>query len=114
MQHFYQDIHGWFDYADIYRRMVKEATSGSHFIEVGVHLGRSAAFMAVEIINSGKLIEFDCIDPWDGRNEVNQGYDHSMELFLGNMVPAHGYFNAKQETSPLAANGYMDQSLDFV
>lgn len=114
MEHFYDGIHGWFDYADIYRRMVSEASSGSHFVEVGVHQGRSAAFMAVEIANSGKLIDFDCIDPWDGRNENGHGYSNSLESFESNMSPAVGYYNAKKETSPEAADSYEDGSLDFV
>lgn len=114
MEHFYQNIHGWFDYSDIYRRMVDEATSGSHFVEVGVHLGRSAAFMAVEIANSGKLIDFDCIDPWDGRNEIGHGYTHSVVDFESNMSMAIGYYNTKQGCSPEAAESYEDDSLDFV
>lgn len=114
MDHFYDNIRGWFDYADIYLRMVNEASSGSHFVEVGVHQGRSAAFMVVEIANSGKLIDFDCIDPWDGRNETGYGYTNSLATFEMNMSPAVGYYTAKQEASPDAANGYNDQSLDFV
>lgn len=94
--------------------MVNEAPNGSYFVEVGVHLGRSAAFMAVEIANSGKLIGFDCIDPWDGRNENGHGYSNSLSTFESNMSPAVGYYKAKQQVSPDAASGYDDLSLDFV
>ena len=38
-------------------------------MEVGSFLGKSAVFMAVEIINSGKRIKFDCIDHWKGSEE---------------------------------------------
>lgn len=60
MDHFYTTIEpNWMDYEEIYRQMVKYAKDGDHFVEVGSHMGRSAAFMAVEIINSGKKITFD-------------------------------------------------------
>lgn len=114
MEHFYQQVNGWFDYEDIYRDMVTNASDNAHFVEVGVHLGKSAAFMAVEIANSNKKIVFDCIDPWDGRNENGHGYHNSLDQFLQNMSPADGFYNAIQDVSPDAANRYQDNSLDFV
>ena len=63
MEHFYQKIgEDWFTYPNLYKKMVSDANENSHFVEVGVWKGRSAAFMAVEIINSKKDIKFDCID----------------------------------------------------
>jgi len=69
MEHFYKDIYGFADYLGIYRKAVKMFPSGSHFVEVGSFLGKSAVFMAVEIINSGKNIKFDCVDHWLGSDE---------------------------------------------
>lgn len=62
MDHFYQEIEGWCNFYDLYAEMVKRFPSGSHFVEVGSWKGHSAAFMAVEIINSGKDIRFDMVD----------------------------------------------------
>lgn len=52
MEHFYQNIgEDWFSYPRLYKRMVESATDGHHFVELGSWKGRSASFMAVEIIN---------------------------------------------------------------
>lgn len=110
MEHFYESIQGWFDFQEIYKRMVNVAPDHAHFVEVGSHNGRSAAFMAVEIANSGKKIQFDCIDPWSSE----LFYINNLEQFLENMKPANGYFNAIQGKSPDAASRYADNSLDFV
>lgn len=53
----------WFSYANLYSEMVNRFPSGSHFFEIGSWKGKSSAYMAVEIVNSGKDIKFDCIDP---------------------------------------------------
>ena len=58
MNHFYHEVYGFAqnDLFALYRRVVKLFPSGSHFVEVGSFLGKSAVFMAVEIINSEKRI----------------------------------------------------------
>ena len=56
MDHFYQNIHGFFDFQNVYTRMVNEYGDGAHFVEVGAFYGRSTAYMAVELINSKKAI----------------------------------------------------------
>lgn len=114
MDHFYERIEGWFDYQQLYLDMIAAAPDNAHFAEVGCHHGRSAAFMAVEIANSGKNIKFDCIDPWDGRSESGTGYNNSHNQFILNLEPAAGFFNAVVAASPEAAEEYADQSLDFV
>ena len=67
IEHFWRDPmfeEGYFTYPNLYHNMVKMFPTNSHFVEVGVWKGRSAAFMAVEINNSGKNIRFDCVDTW--------------------------------------------------
>ena len=59
MEHFYNNIKGWFNFDDLYSEMVAKHPSGSHFVEIGCWRGKSTAFMAVEIINSNKDIKFD-------------------------------------------------------
>jgi len=123
MEHFYKNIQGWFDFQNHYTRMVNEAADTAHFVEVGTWKGTSAAFMIVEIINSGKNIKFDCVDTWRGSEEhlrpgphyeplaVN---DKLYEHFLENMKPAEGKFTPVRFPSVEAANLYQDNSLDFV
>ena len=52
MEHFHNDVYGFsqIDLFALYKRMVERFDSGSYFVEVGTFLGKSAVFMAVEII----------------------------------------------------------------
>ncbi len=65
MKHYYENIKGWFDFERVYQFAVR-GLSG-RFLEVGSYRGKSSAYMAVEILNSGKDIEFTCCDTF--RNE---------------------------------------------
>lgn len=123
MKHFYQKIHGWFDFESTYSRMVREFDSGSHFVEIGAYYGKSSAFMAVEIANSGKNIKFDVIDTWRGSPEHQEdGWDKqeamindtAYDIFLQNLKPVEGYFNPIKMSSVEASKLYQDNSLDFV
>lgn len=64
--HYYQNIHGYFDFDDIYTEMVSKASDGARFVEIGAFYGQSTAFMGIEIANSGKKIELFAVDPWEG------------------------------------------------
>jgi predicted O-methyltransferase YrrM len=107
MNHFYENIgEDYFTYPNLYAKMVEEAKSPSHFVEIGCWKGRSAAFMGVEIHNSGKQIKFDCIDHWD--------IDGGMELFIENTKPVSHIVTPISSDSVKGAELYEDESLDFV
>lgn len=122
MQHFYDTIQGWSGgIIETYSKAIQEFESGSHFVEVGTWKGRSAAFMAVELINSGKHIRFDCVDSWVGAgDEEFYDNDHHVihgslyEHFVENMKPVHGKFNAVRKASLEAALEYPSESVDFI
>jgi hypothetical protein len=65
VNHFYEGIPGFFDFQDLYREQVERVSEPARFVEVGAFMGKSSAFMAVEIVNSGKNISFDVVDCWD-------------------------------------------------
>ena len=122
MEHFYDDIYGFSD-ADLfalYKNMVNRFSWGSHFVEVGAFLGKSAVYMAVEIINSGKNIKFDCIDHWQGSEEHNDNDNDKVNLerlyedFLENIKPVKGVINPIRANSIDASKLYKPNSLDFV
>lgn len=106
--------------------MIDNSSDGSHFVEVGSWKGRSAAFMAVEIHNSGKGIKFDCIDTWEGseehldlssqwfNSELIKNKDWLYSEFLKNIGPVKDLINPIRKTSLEAASMYEDESLDFV
>jgi hypothetical protein len=123
MQHFYQNIDGWFSYEYLYRHAVERAQPGALFVEIGSFKGRSSAYMAAEIFHSGKNIRFDCIDTWLGSIEHQKGAECEVkevvegslyETFLENMKPAEGYYNPVRMTSLEAAKLYEDNSIDFL
>ena len=120
MDHFYEDICGFSqnDLFALYKKIVEKFPSGSHFVEVGSFLGKSASFMAVEIINSGKRIKFDCVDHWLGspehkdNDEIN--IDDLYEDFLKNIEPVKGVINPMKMSSIDASKIYKPNSLDFI
>lgn len=124
-QHFYQQIPGWFSFRSLYRHVVKRYPSGSHFVEIGAWQGKSAAFMAVEIANSEKDIQFDVIDHWNGSHEHQDpdSYFHEPRLkdpdwlynaFLQNTKSVEGLIQPRRMESVEAARKYDARSLDFV
>ena len=123
MEHFYKDIKGWMDFQDIYSEIVEQADNGSHFVEIGAWFGKSTAFMGVEIINSGKDIQFDVVDTWRGsptesqQKIIKQGVD-VYKKFIENLKPCLNheseFMNPIRMDSVEASKLYDDQSLDFV
>ena len=135
MEHFYNTIgEDWFDFSDIYSYVVDNFTDDSHFVEVGSWKGRSASFMAVEIINSKKNIKFDCIDTWEGSMEHTEGdvdyvdkdnvsgwfsefkkdKDFLYSSFLKNTQSVSDVINPIRKRSHDAAISYKNRSLDFI
>ena len=119
MEHFYNNIgEDWFSYPNLYTSIVENNQDGAHIVEVGSWKGRSASFMAVEIINSNKNIKFDCVDTWEGSIE-HKTYDVITEeklydIFLSNIEPVKHVINPIRMDSIEASKLYDDNSLDFV
>jgi predicted O-methyltransferase YrrM len=78
--------------------------------------------MAVEIANSGKKIQFDCIDPMkllghyavDAENTPEAFKGYSAEEFHERLKPVAGVYNLQQMTSDEAYKLYEDNSIDFL
>lgn len=125
LEHYAETVDGFFDAGDFeyYKKIVAQAESGQHFVEVGSYKGRSSAYMAVEIALSGKQIRFDCVDTWQGSEEHQAGElfeDRDVvkgklyDVFLKNMEPVKGYYTPVRSTSLDAAEIYADSSIDMV
>jgi predicted O-methyltransferase YrrM len=119
MEHFYQDIPGWFSYEYVYKDLVEQADDDSLFVEIGSYKGMSSAYMAVEIINSGKNIKFECIDPmelnigsWSCNADEQEGY--SEKDFHARLESVEGYYKLHKMTSDEAVNQYEDGTIDFL
>ncbi len=64
--HFYENVHGWFNFRGIYADVIRDLRDGTRIVEVGSWYGKSAAWMAVEIARTGRQVEFYCVDTWTG------------------------------------------------
>jgi len=117
MNHIYQNIDGWFTFPELYKNVVEKFKSGK-FVEVGTWLGKSASYLAVEIINSGKDIKLDCVDTWNGSQEhLNMDLVKNDELynqFLKNIEPVSAVINPIRMDSIEASKLYDDESIDFI
>lgn len=117
----YKSIQGWFNCPTLYDEIVGNMSITGSVVEIGCWKGRSAAYMAERIRDSGKNIKHVCVDTWEGTitedhhqkdDAVKQGklYD----LFLENMSPFAGKFEPMRMTSLEAAALCADNSFDFV
>jgi len=124
MEHYYQNIQGWFsdeELIKVYAEMVKKFPDGSHFVEIGSWKGKSAIFMGVEIVNSGKKIKLDCIDSWEFLDEIytthvdlNQMKHTAFQEFLKNIESLTDVISYHKINSIEGSKLYEDESLDFV
>ena len=120
MEHFHNDVYGFsqIDLFALYKKMVKRFDSGSYFVEVGTFLGKSAVFMAVEIINSQKNIKFDCVDHWEGSQEHSDNDKVNLDTiykdFLKNIEPVKKVISPIRMNSIEASKLYKPNSIDFI
>ena len=117
--HIYQNPEfgeNWFSYPKLYKSMVEKFPSGSKFVEIGSWKGKSSAYMAVEIANSNKNIDFYCVDTWEGSIEHKNNTEISMfyDIFLNNMKSIESYYTPLKMKSLDAISKFEDSSLDFV
>ncbi len=117
----YEDIDGWFSFAKLYSQIVSKINDDmAVFVEVGTYKGRSAAYMANEIKNSGKAIQFFAVDYFENPDIVVDlavsSAPPSLELFIENMTKAGvvDYVTPFQMSSIEASTKFPDNSLDFV
>lgn len=118
MEHFYHNIgEDWFNYSDLYQYVVSKFNSGN-FIEIGSWKGRSASFMAVEIANSQKDINFYCVDTWEGSIEHKDmeciKNSSLYQEFLNNTKPVSHIIKPIRKTSIEAAKDFEDNYFDFI
>lgn len=99
----------WFTYPELYEQMVEKFPSGSVFVEVGAHLGKSSSYMCVEIAKSQKDIKFFVVDFWLSIDEPDR-----FEQFMKNMKPLRSLFKPMKMSSVEAASKFKDNSIDFL
>lgn len=112
MEHFYENITGWFNFPQFYKYIVTRFPSESHFVEVGCYEGKSLAYLIVEIINAEKNITVTAVDSFIGVPFLdNKGL---LDKFHANLKPVQNKFNVLIGNSWEIATKFEDNSLDFV
>lgn len=124
MKNVYADIYGWFDFDNVYNKVVMDFHDNSIFVEVGCWLGKSTAYLVEKILDSGKFIKLYAVDTWEGSNEdVHREYigkiggsDKLYEKFIENMNKISNVNSVLipiRKQSVLAANDFADKSVSF-
>jgi hypothetical protein len=62
----HEQIPGFSGFLWLYDQAVAEAQDGAVFVEVGIALGHSIAYLARKVLDSGKRIEIWAVDPFAG------------------------------------------------
>lgn len=119
MEHFYQNLgEDWFTFPKLYSHVASTFADGSRFVEVGSWKGRSASYLAVEIINAGKDIKLFCVDTWQGSVEHESMAcvkdDTLYKEFIINTEPVKDVIVPIRKASIDAAKTFADGSLSFV
>jgi len=116
----YENIEGFFNFDNIYQRMVNEAKDGAVFAEIGTFKGKSAVFMAEAIKRSGKDIKWYVIDTFEGtEGEHDNDKDvisHSLyETYLNNIEPVKEFITETYVgDSKILHNRFPRESIDFL
>ena len=122
--HVWQDIPGWFLFADAYDELVSRQPEDrpSTIVEIGSWKGRSTAYLGIAAANSGKPITVVAIDTFTGSTEPLQQEDVDLprlrEVFEANMAPVRTAlgerFRVIQADAVEAAAQFPDHSLNAV
>lgn len=102
----WKDIRGHFDFADLYDRIVHEARNGDVFVELGAWLGKSLAYFAQRVKESGKQITIYGVDTfqWSSREELESNLRSCGVLHMVHVV---------QSDSAEFAARFSDGMIDF-
>lgn len=116
---YWENIQGFFNFDNIYSRIVNLAQPGSLFVEIGSWKGKSSVFMAEKIKESGKNIEFYVIDTFDGTENEHEDYDeiknkNLYDVYLKNIEPLKSYIKTVKGSSLDVHAQFNNNSIDFL
>ena len=113
MEHYWQNIEGFLDHFEVYNLALSKFNEG-HFVEIGTYRGRSAAYLGVEVHNSGKRIKVDTIDNYSTSKDSSAHSTGAYPETIRNLKPLAHIVNPINITSTEAAKNYKDHSLELV
>lgn len=117
---------GYFDYENLYKRIVNEAKNNDHILEIGSWVGKSTVFMAELVKQSteqGKVLWFTTVDPFiidckQDKNGVWQWVEsnddttkqHVKDVFYKHIEPYKQYVQVIEGFSVPVSERYDDDS----
>jgi glycosyltransferase involved in cell wall biosynthesis len=104
------DIHGWFDFRDVYDYVAKKIPECGQFVEVGAWKGKSAVYLADRLEDINKPIKFHVVDTFKGDDET--GRVEVLEEFKNNRGSRE--ISIIEGDSAESASQFADDSLDGV
>jgi hypothetical protein len=105
LQHFWQEIDGYFTFPDFYSWIATQLKPGDLAVEMGAYTGQSAAYLIVEAINAGlDTFRLDLVDIEMTKHRTLQNLDRVIE-HVGKVHECD---------SLVAASRYEDKSIDFL
>jgi predicted O-methyltransferase YrrM len=125
------NIPGWFDFPDYYREVAQRLPQSSYLAEVGVWMGASIIFLALELRKLNKIGSIYAIDTWEGtkgeQDELveelggrNQAYNEFLRYCTLHQIEASELRGSQIKLIPLfessfeAACNFASYCLDFV
>lgn len=123
INHFFQNIEGWFSFKDQYDRMIKELPQDATVVEVGTWHGKSLAYLIVESLNQNKKFKIYSVDSYDNdyetfyserlkkdKNFLNDAYI----CFKNNLKDYEKYYTQYKCKSWNGASFFNDETIDYV
>ena len=126
MEHFYQDIQGWFDYQSVFDIFIKSSQENSRIVELGCWKGKSSSYLLTEALNSGKMLDISFIDTWMGSIEhldpecefhepgLLNNPDYIWEIFNQNIAKINYPKNLFRRDTFDAVSYFEDASISFL
>lgn len=125
MPHYFETVDGWFPFKAAFDTIVADLPKDrpSTVVEVGTWVGRSTAYLGVEIVNSGKPATLVAVDHFKGAAEITTErrvamVPESEAIFRRNLAPVANAlgdrFRVLVSDSAAAASAFADGSCDVV
>ena len=118
MEHFHQEVPGWFSFPRLYRRAVENSPSDGTLVEVGSWMGKSVIYLAVEAVNAKTEQRIVAVDTWGDHVAVTSGEtfdgEATYQSYLENIAPVADRIETLRMRSTDAAATFEDSSCDFV
>lgn len=120
MEHFYQQIDGWFTFPKLYKKFVDTINPNGKIAEIGVWKGKSICYLGVLIKNSNKDIKVYAIDTWKKMETENYHTNEQFEndelynTFLKTIEPISDIIIPQRGTSLEICEKFPDKYFDAV